>query len=95
MVDERLGKQLLATMREALSNVARHADAGRVTVDVEAGPEIVLRITDDGRGLPAERRDGLGLRNMASRAEALGGRFDARQGDRGGTVMEWTVPPTG
>jgi signal transduction histidine kinase len=95
MVDERLGKQLLATMREALSNVARHAGARRVTVEVEAGPEIVLRITDDGRGLPAERRDGLGLRNMASRADALGGRFEIRPGDELGTVMEWTVPPAG
>ena len=68
---------------------------GRVTVEVEAGSEIVLRITDDGRGLPAELGSGLGLRNMASRAEALGGRFDARRGDTGGTVMEWTVPPAG
>jgi signal transduction histidine kinase len=95
MVGEGLGKELLATMREALSNVARHAGAGRVTVEVEAGHEIVLRVSDDGCGLPAERQSGLGLRNMASRAEALGGRFDARPGDRSGTVVEWAVPPTG
>ena len=94
MVDEQLGRELLATMREALSNVARHAGASSVTVEVEAGPEIVLRVSDDGRGLPAGLRNGLGLRNMASRAEALGGRFDARPGDGGGTVVEWAVPPT-
>jgi signal transduction histidine kinase len=95
MIDEPMGRELLATIREALSNVARHAGASSVTVEVEAGPEIVLRVSDDGRGLPAELRNGLGLRNMASRAEALGGRFDARQGSNGGgTVVEWTVPPT-
>jgi signal transduction histidine kinase len=92
MVDARLGKELLATVREALSNVARHARASWVAVEVEAGRELVLRIKDDGRGMPAEHGNGLGIRNMASRAEALGGRFDARPADSGGTVVEWTVP---
>jgi signal transduction histidine kinase len=95
MINKQLGKELLATMREALSNVAQHAGASRVTVEVEAGSEILLRVSDDGRGLPAEPGRGLGLRNMASRAEALGGRFDAGQGEGGGTVLEWAVPAAG
>ncbi|HVW32361.1 MAG TPA: GAF domain-containing protein [Acidimicrobiia bacterium] len=92
LVRDDVGRELLATLREALSNVARHAGAGRVEVELSAGVEIVLRIVDDGRGLPDAPSRGLGLRNMASRAEALGGRCDIRRGESSGTVVEWTVP---
>ena len=92
LVPDDLGREVLATMREALSNVARHAGATRVGVHLVAGPEIVLRITDNGRGMPEQPSAGLGLRNMASRAEALGGRFEIRAGDGGGTVIDWAVP---
>ena len=92
LVPDDLGREVLATMREALSNVARHAGATRVGVHLVAGPEIVLRITDNGRGMPEQPSAGLGLRNMASRAEALGGRFEVRAGDGGGTVIDWAVP---
>ncbi len=102
LVNAATGDELLATLREALSNIARHAAATQVTVTVTVigGEEITLRVADNGRGLPsqAESNRGLGLRNMGSRAEALGGRFAARAGDEGGTVVEWTVPqpkPTG
>jgi len=93
VVADDLGREVLATMREALSNVARHAGASRVEVTIAAGgPEVVLRVADNGRGLPERPGAGLGLRNMASRAEALGGRFDMRAADGGGTVVEWAVP---
>jgi signal transduction histidine kinase len=92
LVPDDVGRELLATMREALSNVARHAAARSVRVEIEAGSEIVLRITDDGRGLPDRPTSGLGMRNMASRAAALGGRFSAHRGHDGGTVVEWTIP---
>ena len=93
MVDENAGRELLATLREALSNVARHAGASKVEVTVAAGDELVLRVADDGRGLPADRSGGgLGLRNMASRAEKLGGRFALRSEAGSGTVVEWVTP---
>ena len=92
VVPDDLCREVLATMREALSNVARHAAASHVEVFLAAGRELVLRITDNGRGLPERPSAGLGLRNMASRAEALGGRFEARPGAEGGTVVEWAVP---
>jgi signal transduction histidine kinase len=94
LLDAATGAEILATVREALSNVARHAAATAVTVALVGGDEITLRVADNGRGLPAQEhlRRGLGLRNMASRAEALGGRFVARVGEDGGTVVEWTVP---
>ncbi|MDQ1514561.1 MAG: hypothetical protein QOE80_391 [Actinomycetota bacterium] len=84
---------LLATLREALSNVARHAKATRVDVEVVVTGQVVLRVVDDGRGPPgrdAPRR--LGLNNMETRAAQRGGRFELRAGLPAGTIMEWQVP---
>ena len=84
--------EALATLREALSNVARHAGARTVQVDVLAGDELVLRVVDDGIGPPSTPTGGNGVRNMTSRAARLGGTFDLRAGDRSGSVAEWRVP---
>jgi two-component system, NarL family, sensor histidine kinase DevS len=94
LVASETGSELLATLREALSNVARHAAASKVEIDVTAGDELALRLRDNGRGLPAgpHQGGGLGLRNMANRAERLGGRFSARAETDGGTLVEWVVP---
>jgi signal transduction histidine kinase len=94
LLDAATGEEIVATLREALSNVARHAAATQATVSLIGGDEITLRVADNGRGLPSQGDlpRGLGLRNMGSRAEALGGRFVAQAGDDGGTVVEWTVP---
>jgi signal transduction histidine kinase len=83
--------------REALSNVARHAKAKRVVLSlrVDLGADIVLLVTDDGvgpdTGEPAGN-GGLGLRNMARRAERLGGTLELRAGEHQGSVLEWRVP---
>src|SRR5699024_10713058 len=50
-----------------------------------------LTNADNGVGLPEEGRRS-GLRNLDQRAEALGGHFTARRGDRGGTILVWKVP---
>jgi PAS domain S-box-containing protein len=91
MPDE-TARELLATLREALSNVARHAHAGNVEVVVDCGEEVVLRVVDDGVGIPDEPPPGNGLRNMAERADRLGGRCDVRAGEPSGTIVEWRVP---
>jgi signal transduction histidine kinase len=93
-------EQALAALREALSNAARHADASQVdvTVDVNDAGVLSVQVTDNGIGMPApadgERRSG--LRNLAARAEKLGGelRFGPAQQDaaRPGTALEWRVP---
>ena len=80
--------------QEALTNVERHAGASRVEVRLfghrRGG---TLRIADDGVGLGARSRGGLGLRNMAERIEQLGGTLEMRAGPGGrGTVIEATVP---
>jgi signal transduction histidine kinase len=92
VLPDEVADHLLAVLREALSNVARHAGASRVDVVVTAGADVVLRVVDDGRGFaPTER--GRGLRNMEDRARALGGKFTVSTDERGtGTVLEWRVP---
>ncbi|WP_166028445.1 MULTISPECIES: GAF domain-containing sensor histidine kinase [Streptomyces] len=84
---------LLAVLREALSNAARHAGATRVEVCAEAsGGTLRLTVADDGRGIdPAVVRRS-GLANLRSRAEELGGSFQVTPRDPAGTFLEWTVP---
>ena len=92
-VGEEVATQLLAVLREALTNVARHAYASRVDVEVVANSDVTLRVSDDGRGMPAElRTGGRGMQNMATRASDLGGSMLAKTGPEGGTVLEWRVP---
>ena len=92
-VDDRVADELVATLREALSNVARHAGATTVEVAVTAGADVCLRVVDDGVGPPApDAPRGNGLDNMATRAAGLGGTFELRPGERRGTVVEWRVP---
>jgi signal transduction histidine kinase len=95
-VDRRAAEELLAVLREALSNVIRHAQAGTVEVDVTArlGGDLVLAVADDGMGIDADggRRAGFGLSNMAARADTLGGSCDVLPRLGGGTLVEWRVP---
>ena len=96
-VGREVGDHLLAVLREAISNVVRHAGAGRVEVTVLLRPdgELEATVTDDGVGPGAGRRPGgRGLPNMAKRAEALGGSVDVGPGRDGrGTSVTMTIPP--
>jgi signal transduction histidine kinase len=92
-VEDDLAAEVLATLREALSNVARHAQATHVTVDLVVGEDLRLRVCDDGIGPPAPGAPrGNGLRNLRARAERHGGDVALTPGERGGSAMEWTVP---
>jgi signal transduction histidine kinase len=85
--------ELLATLREALSNVARHAHATRVDVAVVVDDEVLLQVSDDGTGPPSpDAPRGHGLNNMAARAERHGGQLELSAGSPSGTVVEWRVP---
>ena len=88
------GEHLLGALREALSNAARHARASKVEVTVEAGPELVLLVRDNGIGLPETGRRS-GLANLAERAALLGGTMRAGPAGGGGTELEWRVPLPG
>ena len=95
--NEELTEQALAVLREALSNMARHAGASRadVTVDVSHDGILSVIVTDDGTGIPAGGRRS-GLRNLADRAAKLGGELRLDPADpaapRPGTRLEWRVP---
>jgi signal transduction histidine kinase len=94
-IEPEVATDVLATLREALSNVARHARATRVEVEVDVAEEVRLRVTDDGVGPPSgPTPEGKGLPNMAARAERWGGSLDLRPRQARGTVLEWRVPRT-
>ena len=84
-----------AVLREALTNVAHHANASHVNVRVEAGEEaILIEIQDDGDGFDpaAVRRDALGLVTMRHRVELLGGTFSIHSQAGGPTVVTAQCP---
>ena len=97
-VGPEVAEQVLAALREALSNAARHASASQVDVTVDVDPDgmLAVQVTDDGTGIPAEGRRS-GLRNLAKRAEKLGGELRLTPASPGaarpGTRLEWRVPP--
>jgi signal transduction histidine kinase len=82
----------LATLREALTNVGRHANATNVTVTVAAEDELRLVVVDDGRGMGEAGADGRGLKNMRTRAERLGGSLELGTSREGGTRLIWRIP---
>ena len=94
VISDAIGEQLLATVREAVTNVGRHAQATRASVRLSvASDECLLQVTDNGRGLRSRESSegGLGLNNMRRRAEKLHGSFEVRS-QSGGTVLTWRVP---
>ncbi|WP_051515847.1 GAF domain-containing protein [Candidatus Blastococcus massiliensis] len=84
---------VVAAVRELVTNVVRHADAARLTVTVTVTDGVRVRVTDDGRGLPSITVRS-GLANLADRAERHGGRLTAHGGPSG-TDVEWAVPLPG
>ena len=91
LVDGPVAEQLLAVLREALSNVARHAQARSVAIEITAVEEVLqLTVADDGIGIAHEARGG--LLNLRRRATDLGGSFSVAPGDDAGTVLRWRVP---
>ena len=86
-----LADQLLAALREALANVAKHAQASRVDVAVEVGSGLVLTVRDDGVGLGETTRRS-GLANITERAAESGGTMRVAAAAGGGTELEWRVP---
>jgi signal transduction histidine kinase len=84
-------EHLLATLREALSNAAKHAGAHSVEIDLRVEDDVVLTVRDDGRGFAPGGRES-GLRNIRHRAETLGGTSVLRSEPGRGTELTWTVP---
>jgi len=87
-----LADNALAVLREALSNVARHAHATKADVSVDADEgHLTITVSDNGHGFhPGNRRSGLA--NMTQRARDLHGDLTVSPGSHGGTVLAWRVP---
>ena len=81
--------------QEAMTNVARHASARTCTVSLTADADrLVLVVEDDGAGIPAGTRSGVGFASMRERAEELGGDLRIGPADGGGTRVVATFPLT-
>jgi signal transduction histidine kinase len=87
---------VLLVLREALSNIARHADATAAQVELTASAAwFMLRVSDDGVGMTPEPGVPSGLRNAQRRAEALGGVMRMGSASPRGTSLVWMVPAAG
>jgi two-component system sensor histidine kinase UhpB len=97
-------------VQEALTNVFRHARATRVDITVEPAPPpcagtgdsgaIMVSVRDNGAGLPADHKQGLGMLGMRERVLALGGTLTVASTNQGVTVEAmvpshpgWSAPP--
>jgi two-component system, NarL family, sensor histidine kinase UhpB len=79
--------------QESLTNVARHAHARTVTIDLESGPgRVVLRVVDDGRGFSGAPEQNGGLRGMRERALLVGGALAIKPATEGGVEIRLEVP---
>lgn len=92
-VPEIVQEHLLQVFGEGLSNVGRHAHASKIEAVVAVeGEWLSFSLNDDGVGVSDGPSAGNGLRNMATRAENLGGTFTISRRKPTGTIVEWRVP---
>jgi signal transduction histidine kinase len=84
---------LVAVVRELVTNVLRHARASRVTVTIGSADEVTVAVADDGCGLPDVTARS-GLANLADRAERRGGQLTT-SASTSGTQVCWSVPAPG
>jgi two-component system, NarL family, sensor histidine kinase DevS len=87
-----MAEEVLAVLREALTNVGKHARATQVVITIAAGEELRLVVADDGNGVGEAPTSGHGLRNIRQRAERLGGGMELGTSREGGTRLTWHVP---
>ncbi len=90
-VPEELVPDVLAVVREALSNATRHAKASRVEVRVDVHDDLTITVTDNGVGMGDTTRSS-GLANLRARAEARGGSMTVGTVNKRGTRLHWQVP---
>ena len=91
LVSPEVGAHALAVVREAVSNVVRHAAAAAVTVTVEVGDELLIEVVDDGVGIGTGAARS-GLRNLEERARECGGELRVLPGALAGSRLSWRVP---
>ncbi len=91
-VRPQVADHVTAALTEMLSNAARHAQATRVEVALQAtAHEVVLTVTDNGRGIPEGGRRS-GLNNLEERARGVGGTLTIERPEQGGSRLVWRAP---
>jgi signal transduction histidine kinase len=93
-VDDSLADELFAVLREALTNIAKHAraNAAEVSIDVHHST-LTARVTDNGVGYhPRDSGAGRGIDNLHTRADKHDGEFHITTPDTGGTLLTWQIP---
>lgn len=94
-VPQHVADNVLAVLRETLTNAGKHAQATRYDVTLRADDELTLSVVDNGVGIGLQHSDAsehLGLRNLSNRAARLKGTFTIEAAPGGGTVATWRVP---
>jgi two-component system, NarL family, sensor histidine kinase DevS len=86
-----VAEHALAVLHEGVSNAVRHAQATDIVVTVEAGADLIVDVTDNGIGMPADVGRS-GLLNLDRRAAECGGTISVSPNPKGGTRLVWRVP---
>ena len=95
VVPPQVADHILAVVREALTNAAKHAGATRCSVEISVDDDgVLVEVTDNGRGIEADPASsvGHGLMNLRNRAENLSGSFEIVPVETGGTRLRWFAP---
>jgi len=93
-LSEKVNITLYRLVQECLTNVAKHADAARISISLKReGDQVRFHFEDDGRGFdPAGRRQGLGLIGLRERVESLSGRFELVSAPGSGVRIKADIP---
>jgi signal transduction histidine kinase len=93
-ISDQIAEHLLAVIREAVTNIGRHAEATEASLRLSANNGFCrLEVSDNGRGIDAsDNHGGFGLSNLLRRAEKLHGTFSVESFRAGWTLLTWQVP---
>jgi signal transduction histidine kinase len=92
VVDDAVVGDVEAVLRESLTNVAKHAQASKIRVRIQAdGQRLAMSVTDNGIGLGHSTRRS-GLANLHRRAQRYGGDFTVDNAPEGGLRLQWSIP---
>jgi len=93
-LSEKVNITLYRLVQECLTNVAKHADAGRVSIALNRdGDRVRFDFEDDGKGFdPSDRKHGLGLIGLRERVESLGGKFELVSAPGSGVRIKAVIP---
>ncbi|MEC3953148.1 GAF domain-containing sensor histidine kinase [Nocardia sp. CDC153] len=87
-----LADDVQAVLREAISNVVRHAGADSLTIALSVADDVTVDVNDNGAGLDQSSSRRSGLANLEVRARRRNGTFTIEPGESGGTRVHWSVP---